>query len=638
MEGNPRRGTRAITVKQDHCFAYDDDSLRFFANRVSTNEISGEHRQLNHSEVPRVSISEVPIVSVSTGVSRTGEPLSAATSWLDVYSFPHQPSDISEGISKVDIHSEPRPSASQSHAKYPNARVSAANSAGAAVVNKTWYSEEVTLVDFRKSSTRLDFLEDSFDGVEQVLSEFSGMGDSEDQVGGESQCGCEEGNSCEICIAKVTEANVRKAFNKPADAEPSNAELMAIMRLTMKKVELMSMEVKDSRKDINAMSIEVKDSRKDINAMQYRLSSLEGSRPGSLRGHSSQAESTQEEVEFSLGSDTEAVQAQKAKLKKLAASKGKKGRVMDEKERGLDVVREKIRDRAKLDSFSLIEGEESGASGIFELRDVRKNMSKKLKKTCEEKVSGRIKEVGAVFPVEESLSSSSSSSGTDDSDSGRRSRRSRRRRKVKSGANLVKRPVKHTELWPHTLANEEEGEGLTCDTIGLPKFLSCFSAIMIGCGSKTERAGRASLLNAFSSVYECIPFVEARTFHNLVMTKIEQERISWKTDFSDLAEKFLNHKVRLSLRSKGGAAGSSSSHKSGRGSFPKGNTYSGYRQGYYNAARGKSFNSSTICKLWNSGTCSFGESCKYKHTCSKCAEAGKPGERHKAASCNSAAR
>ena len=106
MEGNPRRGTQAISVKQDHCFAYDDDSLRFFANRVSTNEISGEHRQLNHSEVPRVSISEVPIVSVSTGVSRTGEPLSAATSWLDVYSFPHQPSDISEGISKVDIHSE----------------------------------------------------------------------------------------------------------------------------------------------------------------------------------------------------------------------------------------------------------------------------------------------------------------------------------------------------------------------------------------------------------------------------------------------------------------------------------------------------------------------------------------------------
>ena len=194
-----------------------------------------------------------------------------------------------------------------------------------------------------------------------------------------------------------------------AEHEPSNAELMAFMRLTMKKVDL--------------ISIEMKDSRKDLNAMQFRLSSLEGSRPGSLREHSSQAESSQEEAEFSVGTDNEAVQAQKAKIKKVAASKGKKGRIAHEKERGLNVVKEKLRDRAKLDSFSSAEGEESAASSIFELGDMRKNISKKLKKACEEKVSGRIKQAGAVFPVEESCSSGSSSSGTDDSDSGRRSRR-----------------------------------------------------------------------------------------------------------------------------------------------------------------------------------------------------------------------
>ena len=34
------------------------------------------------------------------------------------------------------------------------------------------------------------------------------------------------------------------------------------------------------------------------------------------------------------------------------------------------------------------------------------------------------------------------------------------------------------------------------------------------------------------------------------MMKIEQGRIDWKTDFSVLADKFLNHKVRLSLHSK----------------------------------------------------------------------------------------
>ena len=394
-----------------------------------------------------------------------------------------------------------------------------------------------------------------------------------------------------------------------------------MMRLTLKKVELISSEGKESRSDINAL--------------QFRLQSLESSRPSSLREQSSQAESSQGEVEFSQGASAdEVVQSQKAKLKKFKSAKDKKGRIEHEKERGLQVVKEKLRDRTNLDSFSLVEGEESGASGIFELGDVRKKMSKKLKHACEEKVSGRIKQAGAVFPVEESSSSGSSSSGTDDSDSGRRSRRSR---KVKSGAKLIKRPVIRTELWPHTVANEEDGEELTCETIGLPKFLSCFSAIMIGCGSKAERAGRASLLNAFSSVYECLPWVEARTFHNLVMIKIEQGRISWKTDFSDLAEKFLNHKVRLSLRSKGGAAGSSSLYKPGRGSFPRGNGYSGSRQGNYNAARGKPLYS-PICKLWNSGTCSFGDTCKYKHTCGTCAEAGKPGERHKASSHSNAAR
>ena len=248
-------------------------------------------------------------------------------------------------------------------------------------------------------------------------------------------------------------------------------------------------------------------------------------------------------------------------------------------------------------------------------------MSMTQKKVCDKTMSDRIWQTGPIFPVEETSSSGSSSSGTDDSDSVRSRRRSRR--KVKSGAKLVRRPVIRTELWPHTVANEEDGEELTCETIGLPKFLSCFSAIMISCGSKTQGAGRASLLNAFSSVYECLPWVEARTFHNLVMVKIEQGRIDWKTDFSVLAEKFLNHKVRLSLKSKSYAAGPSSSSRPVTGSFPRSQGNYSFKQGNYSAARGKSLYAS-VCKLWNSGSCSFGDSCRYKHVCWTCAEAGKP--------------
>ena len=121
------------------------------------------------------------------------------------------------------------------------------------------------------------------------------------------------------------------------------------------------------------------------------------------------------------------------------------------------------------------------------------------------------------------------------------------------------------------------------------------------------------------------------------MTKIEQGRINWKTDFLVLAEKFLDHKVRLSLRSKGAVAGQSSSYKPGKGSVPRGTGSYGYRQGSYNTVKGKPSHS-TVCKLWNSGTCGFGDRCKYRHVCWTCAEAGKPGELHKATSHSNSAR
>ena len=607
----PRRGTRPVRLNQDHFFSYDEENTRFLATRSNLNEIARVSEAVIQSEEP--------VIAASAGVSESSDsPLASASRWLGVFESPHQFNIVPEGVSHSIHITSDCASVSRVRTEVSNDQLIATSSAS--VNNKDLYSG----VSLRRSSTNVDFLDYSFDSVEQARSDISvtGMPGTQEQVMGESNCGCGQGNSCEVCrtvdagpVARGTaEAEVH------AGPEPSNRELMAMMRLTLKKVELMSSEVKNSRSDINAM--------------QFRLQNLESSRPSSLRGLSSQAESSQGEVEFSLGaSEDEAEQSQRAKLNKITSAKDKKGRIEQEKERGLRIVREKIRDRSKLDSFSLAEGEESGASGIFELRDVRKKMSKKLKDACEEKVAGRIKEAGAVFPAEESTSSGNSSSGTDDSGSGRRSRR---RRKVKSGAKLIRRPVKNTELWPHIVSNEEDGGELTCETISLPKFLSCFSAIMISCGSKTERAGRALLLKAFSSVFECLPWVEARTFHNLVMHKIEQGRISWKTDFSDLAEKFLNHKVRLSLRSKGSTAGASSSFRPGRSNFPKGSGNSSFRQGFHNANRGK-FNS-TICKLWNSGTCSFGDACKYRHVCWTCAEAGKPGEGHKASSHTSSAR
>ena len=113
-----------------------------------------------------------------------------------------------------------------------------------------------------------------------------------------------------------------------------------------------------------------------------------------------------------------------------------------------------------------------------------------------------------------------------------------------------------TELWPHTIANEEEGEDLTSETIGLARFFSCFTLIMMECGKK-EAEGRTALLHAVSRVLECLPWADAHSFHNLVMVKMEQGKYSWLMDFTELAEDFMDRKVRQSLRSKGPASGAS---------------------------------------------------------------------------------
>ena len=265
-------------------------------------------------------------------------------------------------------------------------------------------------------------------------------------MGGKSSCECVIGSSCQLCRAEVevfSPALGAAAVSQPlrtVEREPTNTELMTLMTRALDKME--------------AMQVDLRSSKHDINAIQFRLQSLEaGSRAGSVR-QTSQAESqsSQGEVEFSVGAtDEEVVIAQQSKLKKAKSAKDKKDRIEEEKARGLKVMRDQLRDRGRTDSTSQAEGNGSAASSIFELGDVWKKMSKKQKKVCEQKVSGRISQVGAVFQTEESSTSgsSSSSSGTNSDSGSRRRSSSRSRRKVKSGAKLIKRPVIRTELWPH---------------------------------------------------------------------------------------------------------------------------------------------------------------------------------------------
>ena len=234
-------------------------------------------------------------------------------------------------------------------------------------------------------------------------------------------------------------------------------------------------------------------------------------------------------------------------------NKGKLPSVLREKERQLNVLLDKIENSQDSDVSSEDE---------LNLGKMNKKLSKKQKTKREERVVALLDQVGGSFPEEEYSASGSSGTGTD-SDSGKK-KKSRSKRKVKSGARVKNRPVVRTELWPHTIANEDDGEDVTSETIKLSKFLACYSYIMINCEEK-EFTGRAVFLHAIATVLECLPWTEARTFHNLVMVKVEQGRIDWTTDFTEIGEQYLNKKVRQNLRSKGAATSSGSASYSGFG-------------------------------------------------------------------------
>ena len=203
---------------------------------------------------------------------------------------------------------------------------------------------------------------------------------------------------------------------------------------------------------------------------------------------------------------------------------------------------------------------------------------------------------------------------------------------MKSGADIKKRPVVKTELWPHTIANEENGDKdeVTSENINLSEFLTCFQYIVINAKSKVESAGRSVLLHAISTILKCLPWAEARNFHNIVMLKIEQNRLDWNSDFIKLGKEYLDNKVRLSLRTKNVSASSESSYRPSGRNYSRG--ASGSNSNRYNDLNRNKAVQSLICHQWNAGTCSFGVECRRWHTCKTCAEAGKIGQKHKAVS------
>ena len=579
-----RKSSRPVRIRKNPDFVYDSDSVNFLLHRVENSGEIVHHRQSAESVNSEVFNS----ASDNKGYSA----ITTAVSWVNLFNKPTSVKSVSKSeLGDISDLGEKCLGASQSHSEFDEFEYASEN------VNSGSDGGEGVRLDY--SSTRLDFLdlEGSFLSVSPANHTNTSImpnSDTDSRVLNVAECACTEGNLCEQC--NVSESGAANPTSEIMD-------LVSSVREALGKMDKIANEV-------SALKV-------GLQATNVRLGELEAA-----SGRSSVGESSANERRHSG--------KQKVKVK------DKKSSVDAEKERTCGLMKEKLRDRRKA-AGAQQEAAPSSDEDI-NLQVLKKKMTKKQRQECGCKVAACLKASGAVFPQEEYSTCGNSDASGEDSEYGAGCKS---RRKVKSGAKISKRPVVQTELWPHTIANEEDGEELSSEDIGLAKFLSCFSYILVNCG-RAEAAGRAVLFQAISSVLECLPWADARAFHNLVMLKIEQGRIDWSENFLTLADKFLDRRVRLNLRSKGSSAGSSAP----RGSFNRGvSRGSGSSSNNFNSSSSSSRFSTNrsrplnavICHQWNTGTCSYGDNCKRWHVCLYCAEGGKLGEPHKSSSHNSSA-
>ena len=590
MPGGSRKSTRDKKLNRKEDFVYEEEFLTPLSQSyVSSNVPSDvwQHRT-NTVEGGDTSVNSVRTVSDSESVvDSDNSVIKALTTWSVIENLPVFPNlDLDSNTSSATIAIPISASSSQSHFRNsPPTVYDALVQCSSSDVNK--------VPRRKKSSTRWDIIDSNntfIDLDNNYLSAASSeafpvMSDSDNIGEGTKKCGCkkDEASGCSEC--------------SPA-TEPSLADLMV---QAIRKIDHLSGKVK---------------------GLESRLTNLE-----------TKSDSESDSDTKSNRSHRKGKNSHSSKKSSGASRKVKNSKVGEEKHRQRKVFKDQLKDRQKKKEESDDESDEVSSSGEGEEADmhgIRKKMSSKQKKKCNQKVKSRVSQAGGNFPSEEDYDDSSSPSSGNESSGSKSSHKHRRRHKVRSGAKIKRRPVVRTELWPHTIAVEEEGIEVTCDDISLPKFLSCFTHIMTreNCDG-SEEAGRSLLLHAIMAIYECLPWAEARTFHNVVMIKVEQDRLSWEADFDQLAEDFINSKLKQCLKSKGASYGTYKGNTNYNGKYNR-KEFSGYGGRSNNSGQASSY--SNVCKQWNFATCTYGARCKRWHCCWSCYEAGRRGEQHKASS------
>ena len=283
------------------------------------------------------------------------------------------------------------------------------------------------------SSTRYSFL-DSEDRLlsisSTVCSDMSGEENINDtEVELVAGCKCSGSNSCSHCCA-ATDENPLSATDR----------LLVTLEKALGKIDLLTNEMTALKQGVHNTNV--------------RLGKLESDQNYSDVVASSAEESGERTKQAKCGQS-------------LASSK--KGSVETEKEMQFNILPVKVKDTRKKEGSQTEEEPTSEVEFDLQVLKYKSLLLGKQKQDSAAKVAATARRSGVRYAREE-YNASGSSSGTEyEPRAGRR-----RRKKIKSGANVSTRPVIQTELWPHTIANEDDGNEVTSESITFTKFLACF--------------------------------------------------------------------------------------------------------------------------------------------------------------------
>ena len=584
MAEGQRRSSRTIKPCISSDFIYDPESVEFLLRRESAKE--NQHQSNISDNNSPVKASEHS--GKRTELSYEWAGLEYPFVYNPVQSNPHILSQFQEKGEYSDSSVTKFLSSDQAQ----ESSASAVSSPGFDFVNKPKHN----------SSTRLDFLGPLLDRDEVYLSVSSIDNIFNSEMGDDEQL-C-AGLTCKGCNNHVS--SQKKSGGGDSDQ-------WAVVDIISQKMDLLM----DKMLSFEDRLSKVEDSGQE--------SGYEKKKSDSRVGESSQ-ESSHEKS------------SQKKKQGRAKVSKSKSDRVLEARERQLKVLLDKIdkdNNSKRRDSGSSQNGESEVSEGETGVAPMKKKMSKKQRDQCSKRLSARLSEAGTSNPESDYETEATGNSDTVSSGKCKCSHS----RKVKSGAKVLKRPVVKTELWPHTIAIEDEGDEVDCDTISLSTFWTCFSYLIMH-SKGAEAKGRTALFHAIGMVVKYLSWPDGRTFHNLIMVKIEQNRVSWNDDFAGMALDFVDKKVRMNMRSRNASGGANSNRGYRSNNYGRGaNSYGrGANRGFRGSGQGNDSGSGrgrpaiygAFCWQWNYGTCTYGENCKRWHRCKTCGESGKLGERHKA--------